>query len=359
MYNLFGSKNKTKIIFYLTNNPSKTVKEISKQTKINYKNTFKIIQEFLEKEIVIKKENEYYIKSEFIEYIKNFSNLLLKNYTNSLFLKNKLDLYNTLVNLYPKEDIKDKIDNLIENWLVDKLDDWYSKYYDFENKEYNKVKELINNNFSNNQLRILEVGCGTGRLTKKLAEDFLKVTGIDTEEKYINFCKNKIKTNNLFFKTANIKDFKSKERYNVIIFSWIGLHYQKDITEILNNLKLLANKSSLVIILDAYYDTEYVKVLQMIRPVDMSQVKLLKGELNEKLIEKFGNFNQELLFTQYKFENIAEVINNFKIELTLEESHLWTKDDESILKEYLLNKENSTIIQEGLWISTIKISANQ
>ncbi len=89
MYDLFGSRNKTKIIFYLTNNPNKSLKEISKQTKITYKNSFKIIQEFLEKEVIIKKENKYYIKNQFIEYMENFSNLLLKNYVNSLFLNDK------------------------------------------------------------------------------------------------------------------------------------------------------------------------------------------------------------------------------------------------------------------------------
>lgn len=215
---------------------------------------------------------------------------------------------------------------------MNKLDDWYCKYYDFEDKEYNKVKEVIDNTFLSSQLNILEVGCGTGRITKKLAKDFDKVVGIDVEEKYINFCKNKIKAYNISFNTANIKEFKYKEKFDVVIFSWTGLHYQKHINKIIDNLKKIIKKNSLIIILDAYYETEYVQILQMIKPADINNTKLLKEKLNEKLIKTFGNLNQEVLFTEYKFENIEKVINNFKIELTLEESHTWTKEDESKLR---------------------------
>ena len=351
MITLFESENKNKIVSYLAENPDKSAKEITEKTQINYKNTYKILQELLEKQIVIKKENQYHLTSQFIEHIKKFSDTLLKNHTNSLFLRNKLDLYNTLITLYPEDDIKENIDTLIENWLVDKLDDWFSKFYDLENKEYKKIKKIINNQFNSNNLNILEVGCGTGRITEKLSKDFKTVTGIDYEEKFISYCNKKY--NNIEFETADIKDFKTDKNYDVILFSWTGLHYQENIDLILNNIKQITNENTLIIILDAYYETEYINILQMIRPVDMNQTKLLKEKLNEKLAHEFGNLNQEVLFTKYTFETITDVINNFKIELTLEESHIWTKDDESTLKEYLHNKENSLEIQEGLWITTI------
>ena len=51
---------------------------------------------------------------------------------------------------------------------------------------------------------------------------------------------------------------------------------------------------------------------------------------------------------------MKSVIDNFRIELTIEESHVWTKDDEDKLKEYLLGKKNSLIIGEGIWISVVK-----
>lgn len=357
MYELFGSENKTKIVSYLANNPDKSINEIAKNTQINYKNAYKILQELIEKSIV-EKNNEYQLNPRFIEFVKSISDSMVNNYSQSIYLKNKLDLYNTLISIYPDDNLN-KITNEIDNWLMEKLDNCYCKFYDFENKEYEKIKELINNHYSTNNWNILEIGCGTGRITKKLSNDYQKVTGIDTEEKFINFCKNHNTKNNLTYQTPSIENYESKEKFDVVICSWIGLHYNKEIEKIINNIKKISKNNALLIITDAYYNTQYVDILQMIRYEDMSGVKLLKEKLNEQLIENFENFNQEVLFTQYQFNTIDEVINNFKIELTLEESHIWTKHDEETLKNYLINKQDPTTIQEGLWVTRAEINSTK
>lgn len=353
MYSLFGSKTKSDIITYLLNNPHKTAKQISQETKINYKNTHKILNELLDEQIISKKQRSYYLKSQFIESLKKVSDSGLKNYTDYLVIKNNLDLYNTLISLYPEENIKNDVDELIENWLVKKLDDWYSKNYDLENKEYEKIKEIILNRFQTKKLKILEIGSGTGRLASKLAKDFEKVKGIDLEEKYIKYCEKKHKRKNLQFENANIEKYEDKEKYDVILFSWMGLHYQKNIDKIIHNTKKLIKKQGLILIIDAYYETEYIKILQLIREENLGEIKLLKENLNQKLISEFKNLKQEILLTKYTFKDIQEVINNFKIELTLEESRIWTKEDEEKLKKHLLKKKQPLIIGEGLWITKI------
>ncbi|MFT4243892.1 MAG: hypothetical protein ACMXYB_00365 [Candidatus Woesearchaeota archaeon] len=63
MYRLLGSENKTKIILYLANNSNKSVKLISKETNINYKNAFKIIQELFKEGIILKEKDKYYINT--------------------------------------------------------------------------------------------------------------------------------------------------------------------------------------------------------------------------------------------------------------------------------------------------------
>jgi 2-polyprenyl-3-methyl-5-hydroxy-6-metoxy-1,4-benzoquinol methylase len=353
MYSILGSKTKERILKYLVENPYKKAKEISKDLGVDYKYTFKILKEFLDKRIVQEEGKKYYLKSEFIAYIKKLSDSLMKNYSKELLFKNKFDLYNTLSSTYSKEKITTKIDNIMNDWIMQKLSDWYSKYYDPEDKEYKTIKKIILSKFGKNA-KILEVGCGTGRLTFKLAKDFKKITAVDEQTNHIYYCKKIFKGKNVKFVDSTIKKYKSDEKFNVILLSWIGLHYQESHKEIVDQLEKLMKRGSIMIILDAYYETEYIKILQLMRKRDMKETKLKKEKLNDYLIEKFGNFEQKVLFTEYHFPSVGELINNFKIELTLEESYIWTKEDEEKIKNYLLKKKNPLIIQEGLFITTMQ-----
>lgn len=355
MFNLFNSEPKTKIFSIIGRKPGMGAKEIAHESKVNYKNSFKILQEFVDNGILEKNDGNYYVKSEFIEYLKNITDDLVKNNTQSIYMKNKLDIYNTLITIYPEDDIREDIEELIDDWLMEKLADWYAKFYDHENKEYDRIKEIIEDKFKDHPISILEIGCGTGRITTKLAHNFNYVKGIDLEDRYIKYCKRKFNLKNLHFEKGDIRKFIDDQKYDVIVFSWIGFHYydEKDIDEIILNLKKLIHENSRIIIMDAYYSTEYIDILQMIRPMDMDKVKILKEKLNEKLISVFNNLNQEVLLTKYVFDSINDAANNFKIELTLEESHIWTDNDENKLREYLLKKDKPIEIGEGLWINII------
>ncbi|MCA9486922.1 class I SAM-dependent methyltransferase [Candidatus Woesearchaeota archaeon] len=355
MYAVLGSQNKEKILTYLSLHSGKKAKEISAEVKISYKLSFKILSEFQEQNIVFKKDNLYYLESAFIEYFKIISESMLKTYTENVFFRNKLDVMNTLLSLNGVESLKENINKQIDNWLMKKLDDWYSKYYDLEKTEEKKLKELIGNN---KNTRILEVGSGTGRISQFLNETYTHVVSIDRDKKVIEYSKKKCPS--FTFVEADIEEYTSEEKFDLIILGWIGLHYQENKEKILTNINSLLNEKGRVIILDAYYETEYIKILQMIRPTtDLMKVKELKEKLDTLLLEKFDNFNQSIVLNKYSFPSKEEIIENFKIELTLEESHIWVKEDENKLKEYLLTKEN-TDIGEGLYVTSLsKKSPNE
>jgi len=238
MYSILGSKTKEEILKYLVENPYKKAKEISKGTGIDYKYTFKILKEFLDNEIVLEKNKKYYLKSDFISYVKGISDSLIKNYSKELFFENKFDLYNTLSSNYSDEKIITKVNKIMEDWTMKKMDDWYSKYYDPEDNEYNGIKKIISNKYGENA-KILEVGCGTGRLSFKLAKDFKKITAVDKQKSHIDFCKKSFKGKNIKFIESSIKDFKTKEKFDVVLLSWIGLHYHKTPAKILKKAREL------------------------------------------------------------------------------------------------------------------------
>lgn len=360
MYNLFGSESKELIIIYLSNNPNSSAKQIDKDINkyskiLSYKNIYRILSELTEVNVVHKKESKYYLSSEFIEYIKHISDSMLTTHASDVFVRNKTDFYNVMLYLDPKDEVKKDVSGYLNSWLMKKLDEWYSKFYDPEDIEFKTIVEKIEKKFGKKKkLSILEVGCGTGRVTQKLSKKYKDVIGIDHNEKYIEYVKEKY-SDSITFEHADIREYTSKKKYDIVIFSWIGLHYNTEIEDILTNVKKLMSKGSLLLILDAYYETEFMQVLNMLRPLDMNQIKLLKEKLNDQLISSFGNLKNEVVLTNYQFDNVESLIDNFKIELTLEESRIWTKEDEDKIKEYLLGKKEKLKIGEGFWLSSIEI----
>jgi SAM-dependent methyltransferase len=369
MFNLFGSESKELVLTYLSKNPYSSPKqideEINKYSKlISYKNIFRILTELNEVNVIHKKESKYYLSSEFVEYIKNMSDSMLDTHAHEIFVRNKTDFYNVMLYLDPKGEVKENVSGYLDSWLMQKLDEWYSKFYDPENIEFSKIIEKIEKKFGDRKdISILEVGCGTGRITKQLSSRYKNVVGIDNNEKYIEYVNGKHK--GITFEVGDIKDYTSKKifvrkdkneesgKFDVILFSWIGLHYNPDLLEVLDNVKKLSSEGSLILILDAYYETEFMQVLNMLRPIDLNQIKLLKEKLNEQLITNFGNLKNEVILNHYEFDNVNSLIDNFKIELTLEESRVWTKEDEEKIKEYLVGKRDKLKIGEGFWLSVV------
>jgi len=87
---------------------------------------------------------------------------------------------------------------------------------------------------------VLEFGCGFGRITKLLLENFSikKYDAFDLSSDQIKnaqkFCK---KFKNVNFSVSTIQDFKSKEKYNIVLGTEVLLHViPKEINRIISHL---------------------------------------------------------------------------------------------------------------------------
>jgi 2-polyprenyl-3-methyl-5-hydroxy-6-metoxy-1,4-benzoquinol methylase len=92
-----------------------------------------------------------------------------------------------------------------------------------------------------NSHRALELGCGTGRITIPLKKAGINIDGIDFASEMIKLAKNKSKKEelNINFKVGNATNFKSKEKYDSIVFTYNSLVMlsQKDLVLFIKNLK--------------------------------------------------------------------------------------------------------------------------
>lgn len=80
--------------------------------------------------------------------------------------------------------------------------------------------------------RILDLGCGTGELTAKIAEHNALVTGIDYSEEMINAARNKY--SHIQFNVGEGQSFVVNQPYDAI-FSNAALHWMKDAKGVLSS----------------------------------------------------------------------------------------------------------------------------
>ena len=105
----------------------------------------------------------------------------------------------------------------------------YDNNHDFVFKYGEEVVELLH---PQKHETILDLGCGTGDLTKKIAELSKKVIGIDNSLEMVRTARNKYP--NISFQQADARDFKLQEQFDAV-FSNAVLHWVPQADKVINN----------------------------------------------------------------------------------------------------------------------------
>ena len=126
-------------------------------------------------------------------------------------------------------------------------------------------KEFINLLNLDAYKTVLEIGCGTGRIAKKIIKQCKKYVGIDISSKTVDVAKNHFKDfNNAFFINEDFLKYKDTEKYDVI-FSTLTFMHIKDKKKAINNVfNILKNKGEFILSIDKnqqnFIDTGYSRI---------------------------------------------------------------------------------------------------
>jgi 2-polyprenyl-3-methyl-5-hydroxy-6-metoxy-1,4-benzoquinol methylase len=125
---------------------------------------------------------------------------------------------------------------------------WYDgKFYDKliapnQDKLFDKIYELVESNCT-----VLDVGCGTGRLSFRLADKCKKIVGLDLSQKNISVASSNLKlnpNNNLTFIHGDISSVNNSDsnKFDYAVITYV-LHEMsvKERIKTLNNLKSIAD----------------------------------------------------------------------------------------------------------------------
>jgi len=115
-------------------------------------------------------------------------------------------------------------------------------------------------NWIRNGMRILDVGCGSGKNLLKIDSEYedCELYGIDISEKMVEIAKQNSANarNHIVFANIDFLEFNSEEKYDVIIFNYVLHHMEKPQLAIEKAYSLLKNNGLIMLTVSG---TEYLK----------------------------------------------------------------------------------------------------
>ena len=97
---------------------------------------------------------------------------------------------------------------------------------------FKKIADMYFHGKSCNHLRVFEPGCGTGRLLKLWQELGVEVSGCDSSEKMISYCKNRNKIENVY--CQDVISYSPEEKVD-LVYSLLFLHLNEDWIDIIKH----------------------------------------------------------------------------------------------------------------------------
>lgn len=184
-------------------------------------------------------------------------------------------------------------------------------------------------------ISVLDVGCGSGAITKGIAEKAGKAMGIDTSESLIAQArKNYGDIPNLEFQVADIHTFDTTERYDIITAARV-LQWLSDPKETLLKLKPLLKEGGVLAILD--YNHEKIQWHPAL-PVEM-----------QKFYDAFLQWRQDAGFDNA----IADNLSNLFSELNFKEIHV------EVQFELTQKREPDFAAKAGIWSEVARTRGHQ
>lgn len=217
------------------------------------------------------------------------------------------------------------------------------KYYDNQS-ELDVIKRLCEG-FENK--KILEVGCGIGRLAGLITSSGGEYSGVDKNQEFINYCKKKF--TKLTFRKADAEKlpFKSEE-FDVVISPWLLPDVKNPLFAIKEACRVLKRDCAFVVI-DGTFLGEYGKLILEFFKKRKIHREWYFQQIRDHLVSVFRNIQSfELVNIPYIFPDEETAAKEIIMELeVLEKIKLTQKDKEKIKQKIRqFRKDGEVVINE-------------
>lgn len=187
-----------------------------------------------------------------------------------------------------------------------KYAEWAS-YYDPNNLEI-KMLSALGINFK--RKRVLEIGSGTGRFTKRIINDCDEITCIDPDADALSVLRDSISSKKVRVICGTLESVKLKlEHYDYVVFPW-SMYLIANREEVLSLSKEYLKPNGGIIVLQAMsgeYEEEISKLYRSYN--SLAAYSNACDTLPADIKNMFGNVTSNILTTYFEFDSIAQVID--------------------------------------------------
>jgi len=227
----------------------------------------------------------------------------------------------------------------------------YANYYDllYKDKDYKKETDYINtlivNNNPKTNLRILDIGCGTGIHANLLAEKGHQLTGIDLSKEMINIA-NINKHINAHFFNVDASNYNFKEKFDVILSLFHVISYQSNNKELFDFLRNASThlKSNGLFIFDFWYGPAVLSIKPSTRVKRLQNKEITLHRIAESEVD----IRQNTVDVNY---NLLVTNNNNNLMTEVNETHRMRYYFEVELESYL-SKFGFEIVNFEEWLTS-------
>ena len=141
----------------------------------------------------------------------------------------------------------------------------------------------------NSDLKILDIGCGTGQIVGEVLEKYENVNylGIDVAKNMIDIANKNNKGKNVSFKTCPIEEFNTKEKFDIVICTH-AFPYFPNKEDILNKIVNMCNENGKVIIINSSTNSIKDLLINFGLKATTSKAKYLSIKEMKRLFKNVG-----------------------------------------------------------------------
>jgi 2-polyprenyl-3-methyl-5-hydroxy-6-metoxy-1,4-benzoquinol methylase len=160
---------------------------------------------------------------------------------------------------------------------------------------------------------ILELGCGSGRITFALADRVLEIMAIDIDAKAIESARQRNLFDNVTFLVENLEDFNLEKKFELILSLGVGYMYLRDLPNAIKTISLHLEKEGIFLAICSSPEDEYQKIVSLLVEENVKTISFY-SEFDE-LLSNYFTFEKTMLKGQLTFSHFEDIVTCFQREL--------------------------------------------